>query len=680
MKQVFFSAASVLLLILISSAIAFNPLTVRAQMELAPPDASATQILNPAPIDARKELINTIPVAQTPPDSIKTFEELHKDKNIIFEIEEFSVKVNKDFSYQARTKKRVRILNDSVISALGELTIPYDSSKSRITSLKAHTIAPDGTVYPCSQIQDLSRYNKAMYSDTKIMVATFSHVTVGSRLEYEAVIDYSRGPIKDTYFEDYYFNFTAPIKELNVSFTIPKALAVAYKEYNLSFKPEITQDKDNVIYSWHMVDMYEEPLREDMLPVSDDRVTDCFQFSSIKSWDDVSVWYYSLIQKNLIITPEIASLAEALTKDKFTTREKTRAILEHIQKDFRYVAMNFGDNGLEPHPTTEVFYNKYGDCKDLSLLCVGLLRSAGIDSSVALFNTEDSITDPSKDLPFPTTFDHVLLLVRDPKEGDFFVDPLLDGYDIGQYPLYYQNAFTFVIGKDKGEFKRFPIFSKERSYEDDVFTVDIKPDGSAITENRSVWSLDFSIRIRRRYKSMSDEEKDRLFEYMDDVVAAGGQLLERRVDGLDATYGPLISHAKVFNKDKYPITDNMIIIDLAAYERPDDFTSKERQNPIFYPYNSIEKKTVTYKLPKGFKISHMPQDIDLDNGYFSVKRSFEAKKNTVIVTEIEEYKRMELPVESYESLREFCDSLPKKTRQRIVLTRKKPFWSRILGR
>jgi len=54
MKQVFFSVASVLLLILISSAIAFNPLTVRADMELVPPKVPISRALDSKPADTKK--------------------------------------------------------------------------------------------------------------------------------------------------------------------------------------------------------------------------------------------------------------------------------------------------------------------------------------------------------------------------------------------------------------------------------------------------------------------------------------------------------------------------------------------------------------------------------------------------------------------------------------------------
>jgi hypothetical protein len=684
MKQVFFSAASVLLLILIASAIAFNPFTVNAQIEhIIPPDIPINQPIKPPTVDGQeiKTAINDIKGTAPAKLSKEAFEGLHKDKNLIFELNESAVKVNKDFSYQLFVKKRAKILNESTIKTVGELSLPYNSSRQAVIHLKAHTIAPDGTIYPAASIQDLSRYELAMYSDMRVKVISFSRVTVGSQLEYEMIIESKHGPVKGAYFEDYYFNFKIPAKEQNLIFSFPKELDISYKEYDLSYKPEITQDNENITYSWHLTNKYEEPLREGLLPYNrDDLLSDAIQFSSIKSWDDVSKWYYSLIEKNLIISDEIARTAKALTKDHKSIRSKTRAILEYLQKDFRYVSMGFGDNSLEPHKTTEVFYNKYGDCKDLSLLCMAMLKASGIDSSIALFNTEDAITDPGKDLPFPTTFDHVILLVRDPEKGDFFIDSLLDGYDIGEYPFYFQKAYTFVIGKEKGEFKRFPVFPKERDHKESNLIIDIAPDGSSTYQNSSIWDLDFSIKTRNKHKSMSDEKKAHMYEYLENAVAGGGDMLEMSINGLDKNYGPLNSYTKVFKKDEYPIIDNMIIIDLNSYGRGDAFNKKERTYPIFYPFNSLEKTNVRYNIPKGFIVTHLPEDLILDNGIFSLKRTFKKGRGYIIMEEVEQTKRAELPKEQYQQLREFNDALPKKTAQRIVLTKKKSFWTRLFGR
>ena len=78
-------------------------------------------------------------------------------------------------------------------------------------------------------------------------------------------------------------------------------------------------------------------------------------------------------------------------------------------------------------------------------------------------------------------------------------------------------------------------------------------------------------------------------------------------------------------------------------------------------------------------MTYIPEDLSLDNGIFSFKRTFRKKKGSIMVEEIEQTRRIELPKERYQELREFNDTIAKKTTQRIVLTRKKSFWKALLS-
>jgi hypothetical protein len=329
--------------------------------------------------------------------------------------------------------------------------------------------------------------------------------------------------------------------------------------------------------------------------------------------------------------------------------------------------MAFGNNTLEPHPTDAVFKNKYGDCKDLSLLCMAALKVAGIESNICFFNIESSINDPQYDLPIPSLFNHALLLVRDPKDGDFYIDPLLDGYDIGEYPPAYQGAYTFIITADGGQFGRFPIFDEKRNYTSAKRTVTISEDGSAVIEASLLWDLDFSIRERARLKAMNKKEKEEFYQKLDSYLASGGQMLEKRLDGEENKYGPITAYSKIKRAGEFPVTDGMMIIDINGYERPASFTAKERKNPIFSDTNSLDEEATIYRIPEGFVISYVPPDIDLDNGFLSFKRKYVKGTSAIKVTETTRLKRVELPREEYGKIKDFYDQLPVKTQQRIIV-------------
>ncbi len=607
-----------------------------------------------------------------------TWKEKHSDRSALVLLKEVNVELKDDWSVIEKTHYKFKIQKEDA-RALGEIPLHYDKSRENIVDIKAYTITPDGERHRYSKIQDFQVYKGyPMYSDARVKVITMPEVNVGSIIECEYTVVADRMPIENHFWYVDYVPPKAAFGEFKLTVILPKSANVKYKEFNLEHKPKIEEDESRVMYSWHLKEIDDRRETEEFLPPPDlDNIEDCVEFSSIESWADISDWYWGLVEKNLVVNKRIEDKVQELIEGKELTRDKIRIILEYIQENFRYVSMSFDEYALEPHPTKQVFGNKYGDCKDLSLLCMAMLKFAGIKSYITLFNDEFSITDPQYDLPFPWLFDHALLLVKDSEEGDFYIDPLLDGCDISQYPLSYQGAYTFIITEDGGRFGRFSIFDEMRDYSESMRTITIYPDGSALRETKSLWSLDISIRTRYEVDAMNEEEKEKFFQRLEANIALGGEVLDNHIEGLEEKYGILKSHTKIRNSDQYPVIDDMIIIDLGDYDRSFDFTEKERKKPIFYRTNSLEEEMTTYRIPEGFRISYVPKNLNLDIGFFSVERKYEKKENEIVVTEITRNRRIELPREEYDKVKDFFDQLPRKTKQRIVLKKIKPWWQEI---
>lgn len=597
------------------------------------------------------------------------FEEKYKDRSSLFLLYDISVKVNEDWSYTTKLHKKIKVLKEEAKDSLGEIPIYYEKGREKVTEVQACTTTSDGKEHMYSKTQDLNIYEGyTMYSDSMVKVITLPEVNVGSTLEHRATVISKGLPIKNAFWYYFDFNFPAPIKKFNLTITLPKKFAISYKEFKLSYQPKIIENEDTITYSWSEKNIEGKKESEDYLPPPiTDSITNVVEFSSIKDWSDISKWFSALVEKNSILSDTIKDTTQKVTKVSTNNKDKVRDILEYIQHNFRYVSMSFGDNSLEPHSTAEVFQNKYGDCKDLSLLCMTMLKAIGIKASMTLFNTEFSISDPKYDLPLPSLFDHVILLVEDKKDGDFFIDPLLDGYDVGQFPLNYQGAHTFVITENGGRFIQFPIFDEKRGYTKSERKITIGQDGSALIETVMIWDLDSSIEQRYKINSMNKEDKDKFYQSLGQYLASGGEVLECRIDGLDQKYGSIKARSKIRKKGAYQITDGMIIIDVPGYGRDTDFLEKERKNPIFYPSNSLEEEITTYIIPEGYKVSYMPENLNLDIGFFNMKREYTKGGSEIIIKETTRYKRTQLPKENYGKIKDFYDQLPSKTKQRIML-------------
>ena len=639
---------------------------------IAPPLLADVQQLAPAIPQANQvSALEVIPVTAKAETKV-SFEEKHKDWAMMMLLHESRITIHEDWSFEMYIHRKVLIQTKDG-SVMGEIPILYDADTEEVKILRAVTIAPDGKEHPYARIQDLTENEgDGMYSNARRKVLSLPEVTVGAVIDLEYIKITKKRSMPNTFWDIESTSEPFPIREQKLIYRFPKSLGIKQKTFLYSWQPEIRQEGETMVYSWGRKNYSPDTDEEEVflpLPTAEN-IGQGLELSSVKSWQEVAVWYYRLIQKNLKITPKIRKVAEEATQGKTNPRDKVRAILEYMQENFRYVSMSFGDYSMEPHPTDEVFRNKYGDCKDQSLLVKAMLEAVGVRAELCFFALASEGSDPKDDLPVPGLYDHVLLKVMDPKDGDFYADPLLQGYDIGEYPLKYQGAHTFVIGPKGGEFDHFPVFDEARMSESTVGTIEIRPDGSSTNTFLNFWKLHESIDLRRKLKAMPAEEKKKFFDRLEADMAGDGKVLERKIEGLDAKYGRLKSRSVCDYPNNYPVNDGLMVLDLAQPGSSDGWTAKERKKPIFSPINGLNQETITFKLPAGFEVMHLPKGFILDNGFFSFRRDIERTGDSIKITDLRRIHRVELPASDYPKIKEFYGKLPFRTEQRIILKKK----------
>ncbi len=600
-----------------------------------------------------------------------SFEEKHKDKDYIVLLKETEVILKKDYTYKTRDHLIVKILQEGGKS-LGEMPFYYDRVKDNIIKIEAFSVTPDGEKHPFTSEQDFALYEDQEYSDARVKILTMPEVNIGTVIDLKVLKETKGQVIPNSFCEVVYLETNEPIKRFNVKYVFPKSAGIRYKEFNVTRKPEIEENKKTITYKWNIEDVYDEPKDEDFqaLPTIEN-IKNVAEFSSLKSWAEVSDWIFELANKNLKITPEIEEVTKEIFKGKKSTKEKVRAAIEYLRDNFRYVSTSFGANTHEPHPTDEVFANKYADCKDISLLLMAMLRTADIDSNLVVTNDETEITDPRHDLPMVNPFNHAIVFVDDPDGDNYYVDVLLKGYDIGEFWNICQGAYTFIVTSDGGRFDRFPIFDEKKAYSVENTSVTIKEDGSAIIDKETVKNLDDSDDFKQAYKLKNNKEKESFIQTYLGKMVSGGELLAKEINGLEDRYGKIRTHIKMKREDAYPILSDLIIIDVDGLKRSKYFNKKERKDPIFERVNSLEEKTRIYKFPENFQVLHLPENLELDTGIFKFTRSYSLKGNEITIKEARRKKRMMLGADKYQQVKKFYDELPAKSKQRIVLQRPK---------
>lgn len=190
-----------------------------------------------------------------------------------------------------------------------------------------------------------------------------------------------------------------------------------------------------------------------------------WSFGEKASWESLGGWYSGLLAGVPQGSPEVARLARELTAGATTPRDRLEALVAHVRRKVRYVAVEVGIGGFRPHPPAEVASKLWGDCKDKSFLLVEMAKAVGIEAWPVLILFDE---DRRIDAAFPTAyqFNHAIAAFAadklEPRPGDpvaagyFFVDPTQEIGGAGYLHQGVQDQDAVVILPGRGQLVRLP--------------------------------------------------------------------------------------------------------------------------------------------------------------------------------------------------------------------------------
>jgi hypothetical protein len=147
------------------------------------------------------------------------------------------------------------------------------------------------------------------------------------------------------------------------------------------------------------------------------------QISEFGNWSEVAQWAAELFGISAADREAVGPLLEQIRTKHRGAEAQALAATRFVQDEIRYLGIEMGRNSHEPRPPVETLAQRWGDCKDKTLLLVLLLRELGFDARPAMVNTKlRRLLDER--LPSPFEFDHVIVQVRAGREV-LWLDPTL---------------------------------------------------------------------------------------------------------------------------------------------------------------------------------------------------------------------------------------------------------------
>ncbi len=152
-----------------------------------------------------------------------------------------------------------------------------------------------------------------------------------------------------------------------------------------------------------------------------------------ETWAQAGEIYLDRIDGVFDVSDEMAVMAAEVVSGAANIDEKIDLVYAWVQQRCHYLGLFSGTDGIMPKSAIEVHDLGSGDCKGLSTLLIGLLRSVGVEAHpvLVLMASRDWLVE---DLPNMGQFNHYIAWAQGDSAG-VFLDGTVDRYPAGTIPL-----------------------------------------------------------------------------------------------------------------------------------------------------------------------------------------------------------------------------------------------------
>ncbi len=403
------------------------------------------------------------------------------------------------------------------------------------------------------------------------------------------------------------------------------------------------------------------------------------------TWQEVGTWYQGLTSGRRDPSPEIRQKARQLAAPAADELAKMQALAAFVQKDIRYVAIELGVGGVQPHPASEVLTHGYGDCKDKVTLLSSMLKEIGVESHYVLINTaRGSITAGT---PPNLGFNHAIIAIRIPAGVDttkfsaviehkslgplLFFDPTHPLVPLGQLPGALQANYGMLVNAAGGELLRLPQTATALNGVQRKAKLTLADDGTLQGEVHETWSGDAAAAQRFALRAaQQDVDQIKPVESMLTESLSSFQILQATVGNARALERPLIWNYTV-EIPRYPKTAGDLLIIrprvLGSLSSALLETKESRQHPIEFDAPSRNTDEFEITLPPGYVPDSLPAAVNEDLGFVSYRSSTTFSNNVLRYTRTMEVKELSVPSAKAESLKRFYRMIEGDERNPAVL-------------
>lgn len=360
----------------------------------------------------------------------------------------------------------ISVFNSEGIQEMSDLTISYDPAYQTLNIHKLQVIRNGEVInkkhLPIQVIQQESGQSKKLYDESLTAIIHFDDIQKNDIIEYSySLIGYN--PIyKNNYSATLTLEYNVPIN--HIYYRILSANELTYNLLYSASAPQITKGNNGFEYIWNESSL--DPITYDTQVPVWYNIQKRVDVSTYKNWKTVTDLLVPLYKYN---NKDISNIASEILEHS-EIEDTVLAFINFVQDDIRYLGLEAGSSAFKPHNPKFVYEQKYGDCKDKSLLLVALLREIGLDANPVLVNSWKSKTIV-KDLPSINVFNHCVVTF-DKDDKTYYIDPTISnqGGDLDHihFPTY---DYGLILNKNVNELTPLPESKIHKTKVKEDFTI-----------------------------------------------------------------------------------------------------------------------------------------------------------------------------------------------------------------
>jgi transglutaminase-like putative cysteine protease len=317
----------------------------------------------------------------------------------------------------------VKLENTDKIQQYSELYFDYDPSYQKFAfhMVRVHrkgAVIDKLATHNVQSFQRESNLEERIYNGSFTASVSLSDIRKGDILEYAYSYEGHNPAFPNHYYDNQVLAFDVPVGRLHYAVTAPDKLGLTYTLRNGASKPKQEKVGATTTYTWDLSNI--EPFDYyAYTPAWDDKTPDV-SFSNYKNWNQVvqdALPMYTLsFEDQWFIKKVIGRFDQEHIEDRLL------AAIRFVQDDIRYLGMEGGLNDFKPHSPKQIFEQRFGDCKDKSLLLASMLTEMGHKAYPMLVNSRLR-KGVEHEAVSPYAFDHCVVKLLYGEDKVIYIDP-----------------------------------------------------------------------------------------------------------------------------------------------------------------------------------------------------------------------------------------------------------------